>query len=71
MSTHDPGAVYADWRKMEAGITALEQELAVKQVTTIDLAAYQPGQPHYERLWEQIEAARRWTWPLAGYQVNL
>jgi hypothetical protein len=70
MSTHDPGAVYADWRKMEAGITALEQELAVKQVTTIDLAAYQPGQPHFERLWEQIEAARRFTWP-AQFTINV
>jgi hypothetical protein len=71
MYTHDPGAVYADWRKAEAGITALEKELVAAQVVKIDLAAYQPGQPHYERLWEQIEAARRWTWPLAGYQVNL
>jgi hypothetical protein len=71
MSTHDHGTLYGHWQKMEDGITALKKELAIEQMAKIDLAAYQPGQPHFERLWEQIEAARRWTWPLAGYQVNL
>lgn len=60
MSTHDPGAVYLDWRKIEAGITALEKELAMEQVSH-PLADYTPERT--ARLWEQIEAARRWTWP--------
>jgi hypothetical protein len=63
MSSHDPGSIYEEWRKAEEGIEALEKELTAEQVVKIDLAEYQPGQPHYERLHEQIAEQQRHSWP--------
>lgn len=52
--THDPGHVYADWRRANAGIKRLEAEIAAEQVKHIDLAEYAPGSPRLERLYAQM-----------------
>jgi len=49
--------------KMQEYETALLEELAATQVTKIDLAEYQPGQPHYEALIAAMEQQVRYQWP--------
>jgi hypothetical protein len=58
--THDPGGVYADWRRANAGIKKLEQEIEAEQVRHIDLAEYAPGSPRLEKLYAQMEAYHQW-----------
>ena len=36
--------------------------LAAEQVTH-PVEEYATGSDHFERLWEQIELANKWTWP--------
>jgi len=61
--THDHGSLYHDWRKSEIRITELERELEREQVRHVDLADYQIGAPHYERLMEQLSLAQQFQWP--------
>jgi len=70
MSTHHPGTVYRDWQRMDGAAQRLLAELAVEQVTHVDLVEYQPGSPHLERLLVQIAEAQRFTWP-ATFTVNV
>jgi hypothetical protein len=61
MSTH--GTMYRDWQQMDGAAQRLLGELAREQIVHVDLADYQPGQPHYERLLEAVAFHRRFTWP--------
>lgn len=60
MSTHHHGDLYIGWRKIEVGITQLEQELAATQVThPTDL--YQPSSERLEKLYEAMAQAQRFA----------
>jgi hypothetical protein len=53
--------------KMTAYEVQVHQQIAQEQVSH-PLAEYTPERT--ARLWEQIEAAQRWTWP-AHFTVNV
>ena len=65
---------YDDRDYMVLRMTAYEEqvvkEIEAEQVRHIDLTAYQPGQPHYERLQSQLAEAQRFSWP-STFTVNL
>lgn len=50
-------------QQMERFTVQVNQEMAVEQVTHIDLADYQPGAARYERLQVQLEQCRRFESP--------
>ena len=69
MSTHDPGAIYADWRRMERADRQIQKELQHDQILP-PLSEYREGSAKWEALWNQILENQRFPWPVA-FVVNL
>lgn len=67
--THDHGKVYQDWRRSEAGIVKLQEELAAS-VTHVPVSEYAVGSAKHEALWAAIEQNQRFSFP-TNYEVNV
>ena len=49
--------------KLHAAEVQLLKELEAEQIVHVDLAEYQPGQPHYELLIAAMEQQVKYQWP--------